>query len=290
MMHCLTTPPLATSTPKPNSEMNNLQAILVGAHTARSTSHPSQRPRQSVTSSTSDDRTQRSAHARSIQGSRALQAVARPACAKPKAIKSTRVQVRSPAMDSNRVAAPTTSLCQFGYGKPDGWPCEEGLAVIKVGKRSFKVPSPDYIDNCPLASFQLAELGAEPQVSLRMLPHSGDRSMAAVFTHCCKEIQQLRHDFGCNLCVFKIGISANVAFRMEKYKAANFSEMRVIHNSASAEHAAVLEILLIQKFACVSGCRNIALGGDGTMSRDPWGPFFVYCVGARADRMLCIGA
>ena len=70
--------------------------------------------------------------------------------------------------------------------------------------------------------------------------------------------------------MFKIGISSNVAYRMAKYKESNFVEMRLIHCSDDAQLIAVLEVLLVAQFKEMSGCRNVAKGGDGSMvARDP---------------------
>ena len=92
------------------------------------------------------------------------------------------------------------------------------------------------------------------------------------------------------MCIFKIGISSNVGYRVNKYKESNFAEMRLIHCSENSSIIEVLEILLIATFKNRRGCRNVAPGGEGSMAlRDPYGPYFLYSVGARADGKLAIG-
>ena len=157
---------------------------------------------------------------------------------------------------------------------------------LRIGSRCFRNPGASFVDKCPLAKFQLDELASIPMVNVRLLP-SG-QPMINVLDHCYNQIAQLREDY-CGVCVFKIGISANVGFRMSAYARSNFSEMRLLHATNVADHAAILEVLLIREFKGHTGCRNIAPGGDGSM-KATWGPFFVYCVAARADRKLPVGS
>lgn len=162
-------------------------------------------------------------------------------------------------------------------------------SAVTVGKRTYKLPDDGFWDSCPLATFQLDELSSYKHVKVRLTPQS-DRSFHYILQHCCKEIQHMISDFGSTVCVFKIGISSNIEYRVCQYRKAHFNEMRLLHNSNTARFVELLEVLLIAYFQDRPGCRNRAKGGDGSMAlRDPYGPYFVYCVAARADGNKLIG-
>ena len=183
-------------------------------------------------------------------------------------------------MSGNSRSESNTTRGQF-YGGDD----------IVVGARSYTMPQKDYWDPGRLASFQLAELALYENVEACLTPKF-ERTFAGIQQHCQNEIERVMQDFGGpDICVFKIGVSSNVQYRVSHYMAAHFSKMRLLHNSTDPSMAELLEVLLIAKFRCYRGCRNIARGGEGSMaSRDPYGPYFVYVVAARADGKKPIGS
>lgn len=180
-----------------------------------------------------------------------------------------RGRIRSPALPCDRQVAHRhdgqTSVCLLPDGLRFGSMC-------LVGKRSYIIPKASSLDPCLLASFQVQELAllSCQNIRLRLLLERNARYFSAIWTHCVRQVEGLIHDFGDQVCVFKIGISSNVAYRMAKYKESNFVEMRLIHCSDDAQLIAVLEVLLVAQFKEMSGCRNVAKGGDGSMvARDP---------------------
>ena len=161
-----------------------------------------------------------------------------------------------------------------------------------VGQRLYWIPESSYLDSCPLAWFQISELRTIPGVVVKMLHSPGccTFSFASIWKHCVSQVELLVQDFGGPVCIFKIGISSNVGYRMQKYKESNFAEMRLIHCSENNRIVEILEILLVATFRGRQGCRNVAPGGEGSMALgDPYGPYFLYSVGARADGKLAIG-
>lgn len=197
------------------------------------------------------------------------------------------VRVRSPALP-NLHAGCVARHANHRYLWTLPEPYRFGSTCV-VGSRKYSIPRSWDIDCYRLTSVQLTELSALSMILLN-LPLQSTRTFLAIWQHCICQVENLIHDFGNQVCVFKIGISANVPYRMAKYKEANFAEMRIIHCSDDANIVAVLEILLIAYFKGLRGCRNVAPGGEGSMiHRYPDGPYFVYCVGARADGKLAIG-
>ena len=162
--------------------------------------------------------------------------------------------------------------------------------TVTVGKRAYDIPHRTYVDWSPLASFQVSELVSLPGIKLKLILNKERCIFAGVWHHCVDQVEKLVFDFN-DICVFKIGITANVSYRNAKYRESNFSEMRLIHCSNDADLAALLEMMLIAQFRDRRGCRNIAKGGDGSMvACNRFGPYFVYCVGARADGNKAIGS
>ena len=96
---------------------------------------------------------------------------------------------------------------------------------------------------------------------------------------------------GIEVCVFKVGVTANPAQRFVSYRAKNFSAMWVVYTGDSAREAHMLEAALIQEFHVCSGCRNSPnSGGEGALNKEgAVGPFFAYVTGGRADQNKRVG-
>ena len=104
-----------------------------------------------------------------------------------------------------------------------------------------------------------------------------------IVQHSSDVFNSFRDSFGGATCVFKFGITCDPVRRMEFYKRDGYQRMIVILMSAKVCGVEMLEAFLISKYGHIMGCRNVALGGEGNLGRFP-PPFFVYIVGARADR------
>ena len=113
-----------------------------------------------------------------------------------------------------------------------------------------------------------------------------------VLLHATRQIDAFREHFGISLCVFKIGVTANVIERFTGYVVKNFSEMWVIYSGSDLGMVHMLEAALILHYQNSTGCRNAAnTGGEGGLNRrNHLGPpFYVYITGARADQFKWIG-
>ena len=92
---------------------------------------------------------------------------------------------------------------------------------------------------------------------------------------------------GKQLCVFKVGLTANPPLRFEFYKDANYTHMSLLHVTENAGVAQMLEAALIAFCIDQHGCRNQRYGGEGPPCAGNLF-HFVYVVGARADQMKAI--
>ena len=120
---------------------------------------------------------------------------------------------------------------------------------------------------------------------------SPDHSQAGkVLAHCQNCIQKLRFSTGegsLKIVIYKIGISHDCSARFELYKVHNWTRMLVMASSEDLGFIEMLEAALISHHNHRVQCRNISLGGEGMRDQDfnPKfrGPFYCYCVAARAD-------
>ena len=102
-----------------------------------------------------------------------------------------------------------------------------------------------------------------------------------------------RASLGNNLCIFKIGISSCIIWRWEKYKSERFERMMILLVSNSVMQVECFEAFLIDYYRDQKECRNLQGGGESLRSWDGFprnpAPYYVYCVGARADSPYGIG-
>ena len=127
-----------------------------------------------------------------------------------------------------------------------------------IGRRRFHIPNSSDLDCCALADFQLHELSLIPNIKPKLILDACKRFFMAIWQHCLLllQVQCMIQDFGNQVCIFKLGISSNLPFRVAQYMKCNFTEMRIIHCSEDPNIVAVLEVLLIAKFRAFKGCRN----------------------------------
>ncbi len=100
---------------------------------------------------------------------------------------------------------------------------------------------------------------------------------------CVGKIDSFRSFMNRQLCVFKIGMTANPLLRFHFYSQGNYTSMSLLHVTKNMEAAQMLEAALIQMHISEQQCRNERLGGEGPPTNTEV-PHFVYIVGARADR------
>ena len=113
-----------------------------------------------------------------------------------------------------------------------------------------------------------------------------------ILAHSRQQVTAFREYLGINVCVFKVGVTANPAQRFEQYLGVNFTAMWVIFKSDDLSLVHMLEAGLIALFSDCSGCRNSPnTGGEGALNRRSHAnpPFFVYVVGGRADQLKKVG-
>lgn len=111
--------------------------------------------------------------------------------------------------------------------------------------------------------------------------------------HMKNQIGCLRHKFGDELCIFKIGISSSIINRWSMYKDENFAAMVIVFASNSLIQVETFESCLIDAYRGLPQCRNQLGGGESMRKRGGLprhgGPYYVYCVAARADARYGIG-
>lgn len=117
-------------------------------------------------------------------------------------------------------------------------------------------------------------------------------SCGKILAHARKQVVAFREYIGINVCVFKIGVTANPERRIQSYLDKNFSSMWLIcvHEEVGLVH--MLEAALVAEFHQVSGCRNAAgSGGEGALNRSnrESPPYYVYITGGRADQFKKVG-
>ena len=128
-----------------------------------------------------------------------------------------------------------------------------------------------YIDRCE--SVTMLDIS-------RMVSASGGRIKVAILgdqelncwnilQHCMGQVDAVRQAYGGKVSCFKIGVTAAPNYRFQYYVRENFHSMTLIHVSDSADVVNMLEAALIQLHMHIRGCRNINLGGEGAMSRNP---------------------
>ena len=89
--------------------------------------------------------------------------------------------------------------------------------------------------------------------------------------------------------VYKIGVSANLPFRVKTYLDNNYDELWLLGAFTSATACKALERHLIGCHNGIMGCRNTAPGGEGNMAEDK-PPFYCYIAIAWAAKRSRIGA
>ena len=77
-----------------------------------------------------------------------------------------------------------------------------------------------------------------------------------ILAHSRQQVTAFREYLGINVCVFKVGVTANPAQRFEQYLHLNFTAMWVIFKSGDLRLVQMLEASLIALFSDGNGCRN----------------------------------
>ena len=110
-----------------------------------------------------------------------------------------------------------------------------------------------------------------------------------ILAYASQQIVAYRESNGLTVCVFKIGVTANLVCRFLDYKSRNYSSMWVIHQGDNVMETHMLEAALISQFHHITGCRNKAgSGGEGALNRSS-APYFTYVTGGRADQNKRLG-
>lgn len=103
-----------------------------------------------------------------------------------------------------------------------------------------------------------------------------------ILQRCLSKVEHFRSKMNKNLCVYKLGITANPCMRFLFYKEGNYTHMTLLHVSENLGTIQMLEAALISSHMFQKGCRNERFGGEGPPAQvEPF--YFVYIVGARAD-------
>ena len=117
-------------------------------------------------------------------------------------------------------------------------------------------------------------------------------SCGKILLHAKRQVTAFREFIGVQVCVFKIGVTADPAFRFRGYMAKGYTNMWVIHVNEDVGETHMLEAALIAEFQELPGCRNAPnSGGEGALNRKQNGgpPYYTYVTGCRADVFKRIG-
>ena len=123
-------------------------------------------------------------------------------------------------------------------------------------------------------------------------PKVGMATCGKVLSHAKQQVTSFRETMGVQLCVFKVGVTANPILRFVSYLELGFSTMWLIASSHSIDLIHMLEAALISEFQQGTGCKNKpGSGGEGALNRakpaEP--PYYAYVVGGRADQRGWVG-
>ena len=125
-------------------------------------------------------------------------------------------------------------------------------------------------------------------IKTKVSPASG-----RILSHCMEKVVSFREKTGgIRLCIFKIGVTADLASRFQLYKDQGYTAMWVLDIASTVEHVHMLEAALIYEYHKHVGCKNRkGSGGDGALNRRPPTPppYFTYVVGGRADQNRWVG-
>ena len=108
-----------------------------------------------------------------------------------------------------------------------------------------------------------------------------------ILQYCKKKVDSFRVSVGANVCVYKVGLTTNPLRRFTGYVQLNYTRMSLLHATHCQGTAEMLEASLIDNHMGRTGFRNQRTGGENCMSGAS--AYYVYVVGARADRPKPIG-
>ena len=113
-----------------------------------------------------------------------------------------------------------------------------------------------------------------------------------ILAHCKMQVAAFRKSLGQELCIFKIGVTADPLVRFQDYMAKAYTNMWIVFMSDDLLLIHMLEAALISEFSMVSGCRNApGTGGEGGLNRKKHlgPPYYTYVTGGRADQFKWVG-
>ena len=122
--------------------------------------------------------------------------------------------------------------------------------------------------------------------------HQLNPTCGKILTHCRAQVSAFRKSLGQELCIFKIGVTADPLVRFQDYMDKAYTNMWIVHVSDDLGLTHMLEAALISEFHLESGCRNSpGTGGEGGLNRKKHlgPPFYTYVTGGRADQFKRVG-
>ena len=178
------------------------------------------------------------------------------------------------------------------------------IGVLFVICRMVHLPKDDIDYEPTVAPLRKASTNAPPVdwVRLRhvnildrtMPPQVPAPTCGKILAYSKRQVVAFREHMGVEICVFKIGVTADPEERFLHYRDLNFTCMWIIHVEINGDLGLIhmLEAALISQFHQCVGCRNMAnTGGEGGLLRKhhKGPPYFVYISGGRADQLKRVG-
>ena len=144
---------------------------------------------------------------------------------------------------------------------------------------------------CPCPCPAQSQEQGKPDLDVRVIAENS--TAGRILWHCVDTVRAIqKENGGQQLCVFKIGLTANPTKRRESYRQQNFKNFVIIHQTYRSDLLGMLEMLeaaIIAEFYDNGyRCRNRQLGGESMRDRNQVPrfppPHYVYCAATNASQ------
>ncbi|CAE7446166.1 unnamed protein product [Symbiodinium sp. CCMP2592] len=189
-----------------------------------------------------------------------------------------RLSVKSGSEDDNYISEQVYDIVKK-YGK--------GESADQTPRQS---PNPA-VTGLPCAATKSRKDPSEEDLDMRVI---GEASAAGkILRRCIDVVRKVRYENGGEqLCVFKIGLTANPVRRRASYRDQNFRNFVIIHQTCRSDLLGLMEMLeaaiIAEFYDAGCRCRNRQLGGESMRDRDQRPrfapPYYAYCAATNASQ------
>ncbi|CAE7351284.1 unnamed protein product [Symbiodinium sp. CCMP2456] len=141
---------------------------------------------------------------------------------------------------------------------------------------------------CPFQCPAQTQEQGKPDLDVRVIAE--DSTAGRILWHCLDTVRAIqKENGGQQLCVFKIGLTANPTKRRDSYRQQHFKNFIIIHQTYRSDFLGMLEMLqaavIAEFYDSGCRCRNRQLGGESMRDRNQVPrfppPYYAYCVPAK---------